>query len=114
VTTLFLTALAPLLPFAIVGRFQMFQGQWSVAHGSPISLLLPVGSPFPWSYRLAQSFAALGVGAGAIWLTRRSTLSVCLGPMAIVATRLLLDPMFGTYYYFVEWILVSLTNPVSK
>ena len=100
--------LGPLAPFAAAGGLRMFSYSWPVSSGTLASLLLPVGTPFPWTLRFAQGAVALAAGAGVALLTRRGPYGPSLVPLAIVAARLLLDPQRNSYY-LAAWIVLALT-----
>ena len=54
-------AAALYLPFVLGGDFRMAEYRWTVADGTPVSLL--VHGEFPWGLRLAQGVLAVAVGA---------------------------------------------------
>jgi hypothetical protein len=58
----------------------------------------PAGTPFGWSLRLAQGAVAVGAGAAVARLLHRSGHALWVVPLAIVAARLLLDPLLISYY----------------
>jgi hypothetical protein len=86
-------------PFVLFGSFRMFQYRWDVAGDTLVSLIVPIGTPFPWPLRLVQAAAAVGAGALVAYRLRRSVHAVWLAPLAIVAVRLLLDPIDAGYYF---------------
>jgi hypothetical protein len=92
------TALALFLPFVLGGHFSMLSFEWRVSPPSPLSLFLPAGTPFGWSLRLAQGAAAVSAGAAVARLLRHSEHALWVVPLAIVAARLLLDPLLIPYY----------------
>ena len=100
------TAALLLAPFALAGDFHMFAFQWFVA-GGPIHVLVGVGHPFGWPFRLLQSGATVGLGGGLALLIRRSPASIFVVPAATTAVRLLLDPL-GLFYYWDPVILLAL------
>src|SRR5581483_4752959 len=87
-------AAALYLPFLVAGHFAMGSYDWPVAGHSLPHLLLGSGASFGWPLRLVQGAAAVGAG-----LLARRTGSAWLVPLAIVGTRLLLDPVLNDYYY---------------
>jgi hypothetical protein len=92
------TASALFLPFLLGGHFAMFNFQWRVQPPSPLSLLVPEGSPFGWPLRLAQGVLAVSAGVAASRLLRHSPHALWAAPLAIVVTRLQFDPLLLTYY----------------
>ncbi|HZT93313.1 MAG TPA: hypothetical protein VE985_02395 [Gaiellaceae bacterium] len=91
-------ALALFLPFVLGGHFSMLSFEWRVTPPSPLSLFLPAGTPFGWPLRLAQGAVAVSAGAAVARLLRRSEHALWVVPLAIVAARLLLDPLLISYY----------------
>lgn len=89
------------LPFVLAGPFRMFSYAWEVRAGSVLHALDPTAATFPWSLRLLQSLLALGAGAAVALLLRRrhARWGVWLVPVAVVAGRLLLDPVLAGYYW---------------
>jgi hypothetical protein len=92
------TAAALFLPFVLGGHFAMFSFHWQVQPPSPLSLLVPEGTPFGWPLRLAQGVLAVGAGVAVSRLLRHSPHALWAAPLAIVVTRLQLDPLLFTYY----------------
>lgn len=92
------TASALFLPFVLSGQFAMFRFHWQVQPPSPLSLLLPQGTPFGWPLRLVQGLLAVGAGVAVSRLLRHSPHALWAAPLAIVVTRLQLDPLLFTYY----------------
>jgi len=95
--------LAQLAPFVLFGDFRMFDYEWHVARGTPLSVVLPVGTQFGWALRLVQAGIACGLGATLAWRLRRSSHAVWLTPLAIVVARILFDPLaYGWYWLEAE------------
>jgi hypothetical protein len=99
-------AAALFLPFVLAGHFAMGSYVWHVLPPSPLSLLVPQNTAFSWPLRLLQGALAVGAGVGAARLLRRSPHALWVVPFAIVGVRLLLDPVFLSYY------LAGLQGPV--
>ena len=93
------TAAALFLPFVAAGHFEMTAYRWTVAAGSPLGLVLSPGTGFGWPLRLAQGALALAAGVAAARAARGSAHALWLVPLAVVAVRLLLDPLGSGYYY---------------
>ncbi len=95
--------LALLAPFALAGRFEMFAYEWKVAGGTLLGLVLQPGSEFGWSLRLLQAAVATGLGGAVVLRFRRTLHAIWLAPLAVVLTRILLDPLaYGWYWLEVE------------
>lgn len=92
------TALALFLPFMLGGHFEMLSLVWRVDQPSLMSLLVPMGTQFGWALRLVQAVVAVGAGVAVARTFRHSPHAVWLAPLAIVAVRLLLDPLLNWYY----------------
>jgi hypothetical protein len=91
------------LPFVLAGDFRMGAYRWTVADGTPVSLLVDGG--FPWSLRLAQGVLAVGVGAAIVHAGRRSVAGGVAAAGAVVAVRLLLDPERHGWYWIAPQLL---------
>jgi hypothetical protein len=91
------------LPFVATGHFRQFDFQWLVYPDTIYGLFFPQLHLFSWSLRFLQAGSAVVVGVIVALLARRSRYSVWLAPMAIVAARLVLDPMLLAYY----WVSVA-------
>jgi hypothetical protein len=87
------------LPFVVAGQFRMFDYSWRVNPDTLLGLLAEPGTPFTWSSRLLQGIAALGIGAALAWTLRHTLHAVWLGPLAVVAVRLALDPVRYPWYW---------------
>ena len=87
------------LPFALAGELRMFDYHWVVTGDTLLSLLVEPGTDFTWWMRLAQGGTALAVGAALTWPLRRTLHAVWLGPLAVVAVRLALDPVRYSWYW---------------
>jgi hypothetical protein len=86
------------LPFVLGGHFAMGAYSWPVRHPSFLSLFVAPGTAFGWPLRLLQGAAAVGAGIAAARLLRQSPHALWIVPLTVVAARLLLDPLFLTYY----------------
>ena len=96
------------LPFVLAGQFRMFEYSWRVNPDTLLGLLAEPGTPFTWSLRLLQGVAALGVGVALAWTLRHTLHAVWLGPLAVVAVRLALDPVRYPWYWLALETLVLL------
>lgn len=89
-------------PFVLAGPFRMFAFAWPVMDPSLLHALDPTATAFPWSLRLLQAVAAVGAGAAVALLLRGR--DAAWGPwavgVAVVAARLVLDPVLAGYYWF--------------
>jgi hypothetical protein len=98
-----MTAVALLAPFAIFGSFHMFDYEWRVAHGTLLGLVAGPDVRFGWPLRLLQAVAACGAGAVLARVLRRSVHAAWLVPLAVVAVRIVLDPLaYGWYWLEAE------------
>ena len=82
----------------IAGDFRMFEFDWRVGGGTLVTLVLEPGSAFSWPMRLVQATAAVAAGSAVVWLLRRSPHAVWAAPLAVVCTRVALDPSFNGWY----------------
>jgi hypothetical protein len=96
------------LPFVLAGQFRMFEYSWRVNPDTLLGLLAEPGTPFTWSLRLLQGIAALGVGVAIAWTLRHTLHAVWLGPLAVIAVRLALDPVRYPWYWLALETLVVL------
>ena len=89
------------LPFVLAGPFRMFAFAWPVMEPSLLHALDPGATAFPWSLRLLQAAIAVGAGTAVALLLRRR--DAAWGPwavgVAVVAARLVLDPVLAGYYW---------------
>jgi hypothetical protein len=97
---------AMLAPFALMGELRMFDYHWVVNGETLLSLLVEPGTDFTWWMRVAQGVTALAAGAALAWPIRRSLHAVWLGPLAVVAVRLALDPVRYPWYWLALETLV--------
>ena len=97
---------AMLAPFALAGELRMFDYHWVVNGETLLSLVVEPGTDFTWWMRVVQGGTALAVGAALAWPLRRSLHAVWLGPLAVVAVRLALDPVRYPWYWLALEILV--------
>ncbi|WP_258725543.1 hypothetical protein [Cellulomonas sp. NS3] len=96
-------------PFVATGSFRMFELAWPVTGMSAVHAVLPDLEEFPWSLRLLQAVVVLGVGVAVARLGRRSVYAAWLVPLAVLTTRLLLDPVMWQYYWIApQVVLVAL------
>jgi hypothetical protein len=91
-------AVALFVPFVLGGHFEMLSYAWHVSTPSPLSLIVPDGTPFGWPLRLMQAAVAVSAGIGVARGLRHSPHALWLAPLAIVVARLLLDPLLYSYY----------------
>lgn len=91
------------LPFVLGGDFAMGSYEWNVNHNTFLSIFVPAGAPFPWSLRLLQAAFAVSAGVAVARLLRDSPHAAWAVPLTVVAVRLLLDPVFLSYYRTVVW-----------
>ncbi|MBO3102664.1 glycosyltransferase 87 family protein [Cellulomonas fengjieae] len=87
-------ALALYGPFLVWGDVRTFEFVWAVSGPSTVGLALGTAAPAGWGLRIAQGVAVLVVGAGLAW-RRAEPLAVVA---AVLAVRLLLDPIRFPYY----------------
>jgi hypothetical protein len=93
-----LIASALFLPFVLAGHFAMDAYHWHVSSPAPLSLVVGSGTAFGWPFRVAQGAVAVGAGIVAARALRRSPHALWVVPLAVVAARLLLDPVLLSYY----------------
>ena len=87
-------------PFFIFGEVATFDYEWSVRDGAGATLFLPVGEDFGWPLRFGQGLLSVVVGAAvALWVRRKEHAFVWAPPLAVVATRLAVDPTAFSYYW---------------
>jgi hypothetical protein len=91
-------ALALFAPFMFGGHFHMLSFHWYVRYPSPVSMLVPEGTPFGWPLRLVQASFAVCSGVVVVRLLRHSPHVVWAAPLAVIVVRLLLDPLLLSYY----------------
>lgn len=89
-----LLVVAAYAPFYLGGEFNTFEFTWGFGTDSLIARLVPGGSA-DWTLRLVQGVVSVVVGTCLALRRTGSPLTVVLG---VVGTRLLLDPLFLTYY----------------
>jgi len=92
------TAVLVFLPFVALGEFHMFDYRWVVTGGTPVSLVLDPGTRFPWSLRLVQAVAAIGIAALVAWRLRTSLAALWAVPLTVVVVRLSLEPTLNMWY----------------
>ncbi|MEP6762442.1 MAG: hypothetical protein ABJA93_13890 [Sporichthyaceae bacterium] len=85
------------LPFLAAGGAHLFQMRWTPVPESVPSLFFGM-TPVPWSYRLAQGLVCLLAGASVAWWLRHSDDAAWVLPAAVVAVRIVLDPVWFEYY----------------
>ena len=96
------------LPFVAAGEFRMFDYRWRVNGDTLLSLVVEPGTDFTWSMRLMQGIAALAAGGVVALVFRRSVHAVWLAPLAVVAVRLILDPVRYPWYWLAVQTLALL------
>ena len=83
------------VPLALDGA-QTWRFTWRVLAYVPVSLVLPAGDAFPWTFRVAQ--AAVVCTAGAL-IARYGPAPERVVPVAIFLLRLMTDPCLYDYYW---------------
>jgi hypothetical protein len=85
-------------PFVLFGEYNSLDYRWDIADSSLIHKLFPDSDTFTWQMRAAQS-AVVATTGGAIALLGRRRLAVDWAiPLALVAIKLILDPIIFEYY----------------
>jgi hypothetical protein len=102
-----LVAAALFAPFAL-SDFAMLDYRWIVNGDTPLSLVVEPGTEFTWPLRLLQGAAALLAGALVTWRSRHTSAALWAGPLAVVTTRLALDPVRYPWYWLALETLVLL------
>jgi hypothetical protein len=102
-----LVAAALFAPFAL-SDFAMFEYRWVVNGDTLLSLFVDPATEFTWPLRMLQGAAALLAGATLTWRLRRTTAALWAGPLAVVTTRLALDPVRYPWYWLALETLVLL------
>ena len=115
VLALVATAAFAYAPFALTGRFALFDQRWPVSPATLLHLLRPDLGEATWWFRLLQGgLAVTACAAVALVLGRRRDV-VWLAPLAAVLARLLLDPTGFAYYWVPAQVLglvgVTMLNP---
>lgn len=90
--------LATYLPFVVFGRFDMLRMHWTVNGDTLLHYVVPVGSPYTFTMRLAQTVLAVGVAGLAVRRVRESAHAPWLLVALVVAIRLVLDAQIFDYY----------------
>jgi hypothetical protein len=93
-------------PFALTGSFAMFGFHWPVADGSLVHVLAPEATSFPWALRILQGGLAVALGCVAALALRGRPAALWLTPVAVLAGRLLLDPVLADYYWYAPMVLL--------
>ena len=100
------TAVAPYLPFALFGRFNMFDFEWPVEPDFALRFLYGDGFFFTWQDRVVQSLLAMAAAAFIV-VYGRGLSRLWAAPLALAAARSALDPLIWPWYWVgVETILV--------
>jgi hypothetical protein len=94
-------------PFFLFGDVETFSFEWTVHPQSPIGFFLPWGAPVSWIGRVIQSLVPLAGGALIALKVRGDAGAVWKVPLAIVALRLLSDPL-EYHYYWLEVGVIAL------
>jgi hypothetical protein len=102
-----LVAAALFAPFAL-SDFAMFEYRWVVNGDTPLSLVVDPGTEFTWPLRMLQGAAALLAGGALAWRLRRTTAALWAGPLAVVTTRIALDPVRYPWYWLALETLIIL------
>lgn len=82
-------------PFLLWGDVRTFDFRWAVSGPSTVSLLVDTAAPLGWGFRVAQAAAVVVVASV---LARRPSADPLAVVVAILAVRLLLDPVRFPYY----------------
>jgi hypothetical protein len=85
-------------PF-VLSDFAMFEYRWVVNGDTPLSVVVDPGTEFTWPLRMLQGAAALLAGGALTWRLRRTTAALWAGPLAVVTTRIALDPVRYPWYW---------------
>ncbi len=93
------TAVLLFAPFLLAGHFHSTHFVWLVDARSLVGHVVAPGTTFGWPLRVLQGGTALAAGALLMWRLRRSENAVWIVPAAVVAVRLLLDPLDSAYYF---------------
>lgn len=103
---------AAYLPFAVLGRIATFDYMWVVEVPAPLSLVFETSSPFGYERRLLQVVLAAGIGALVAWRARGIDVVWAL-PLAVIAARVLLDPLSNPYYWTTLVVVVVLRQVLA-
>jgi hypothetical protein len=95
-------------PFALFGEYNTLDYRWEVADSSLIHGLFSGSETFTWPMRALQSAVVVGVGGALAVFARARRHALWAIPLAIVATKLLLDPIVFSYYYLSLAVLAVL------
>lgn len=104
-------AVACYAPFFLLGEVNTFDFTWGTTR-TPVSFVTAAWGWSDWALRLVQGAAVALVGCLVAWRRSGTALVVVL---MIIATRLVLDPLFLTYYpgpFIVVALLWVWTSPV--
>jgi hypothetical protein len=104
-------AVATVVPFA--GEYASQRLVWHVSAGAPVAHLLGTGAAFPWWLRLVQAVAAVGAGGALAYRLREMPEAVWAVPLAVVAVRLLLDPVEYDYYWIAAQTLAAVAAGIA-
>jgi hypothetical protein len=86
-------------PFVLAGHFASADFHWLVDGRSLLGHVLEPGTRFGWPLRMLQGGAAVAAGGAVTWRAHGSRHAVWLAPFAVVAVRLMLDPLDNAYYF---------------
>jgi len=86
-------------PLLIAGHFATFAFKWMVSRSTLWGVAFPGLADFPWPLRVVQAALAVAVGLVVTLLLRDRVAVIWLVPFAIIAVRLLLDPLLLDYYW---------------
>lgn len=110
--SIILIAVACYAPFFLLGDVNTFDFAWGTTR-TPVSFVTTAWGWSDWALRLVQGAVVALAGCLVAWRRSGTALVVVL---AIIATRLVLDPLFLTYYpgpFIVVALLWVWTSPVS-
>jgi hypothetical protein len=98
---------------AFAGEYASQRLVWHVSDGAPVAHLLGTGAAFPWWLRLLQAVAAVAAGAVLHYRLRDVPERAWAVPLAVVAVRLLLDPVTYDYYWIAAQTLAAVAAGVA-
>jgi hypothetical protein len=85
-------------PFMLFGDYNSLDYKWDIANSSLIHKLFPDSTTFTWQMRAAQSAIVVALGSALALLARDGPHADWAIPLAIIAAKLLLDPIVFEYY----------------
>lgn len=100
-------------PFVFVGEYNSLDYQWDIADSSLIHKLFPDSDTFTWQMRAAQSGIVVALGSALALFGRGRLHALWAVPLAIIATKLLLDPIVFEYYTLTASMLAALAGSLT-